>query len=400
MTTNSRENPSRLTRSLSSKLDEPPHSYTQNLAADPRLVDINSSSDSSDLESAFQTVDIPWIEHGYKTRFNLEYQALGREHRYITRTRRKSALICKLSDLLKLLYLLRTRKISAVRSRLALLEISHRRRCAGRVGTFSMREFRALVGDTRITDREVRALLQNPKISVTENTLEDMARVVGQDRLDRPVWIPRRLIRHLAAHGSRLEIAAALTLAIRRMVNRFGRARVSARMIAELVHGQEKHVRSALQTLTSKRLIIKNKQAERWSVNRWGSLYDFPEDLAIDPFDEQKPLRDPPRRRTPRGFSPCKHGAVLILLAQKGVDLINRDPSSLLEQQRSLGKPLQMAPPNPEYAAERRWLGLLAGNFRLERQEPRPPHALDTYQRYRSQTPPHIPRQAPWRKAA
>jgi hypothetical protein len=138
MRTNSRENPSRLTRSLSSKLDEPPHSYTQNLTADPRIVDINSSSDSSDLESAFQTAHIPWIEHGYKTRFNLEYQALGREHRYITRTRRKSALICKLSDLLKLLYLLRTRKISAVRSRLALLEISHRRRCAGRVGTFSI----------------------------------------------------------------------------------------------------------------------------------------------------------------------------------------------------------------------------------------------------------------------
>lgn len=400
MRTNSRENPSRLTRPLSSKLDELPHSYTQNLPADPPIVDINSSSDLGELEPAFQTVDIPWIEHGYKTRFNLEYQALGREHRYFTRTRRKSSLICKLSDLLKLLYLLRTRKISGVRSRLALLEISHRRRCAGRVGTFSMREFRALVGDTRITDGEVRALLQNPKIPVSENTLEEMADTLGQDRLDRPVWIPRRLIRHLAAHGSRLEIAAALTLAIRRMVNRFGRARVSARMVAELVHGQEKHARTALQSLASKRLIIKNKQAERWSVNRWGSLYDFPEDLAIDPFDERKPLRELPRRRTPRGFSPRSHGAVLLLLTQKGVDLINRDPSSLLEQQRSLGEPLQMAPPNPEFEAERRRLGLLAGNSRFERLERRPPHALDTYQRYRSQTPPHIPRQAPWRKAA
>lgn len=400
MRTNPRGNPSRLTRPLSSKLDEPPHSYTQNLAADPRIVDIKSPSDSSDLEPAFQTVEIPWIEHGYKTRFNLEYQALGREHRYITRTRRKSALICKLSDLLKLLYLLRTRKISAVRSRFALLEISHRRRCAGRVGTFSMREFRALVGDTRITDGEVRALLQNPKIPVSENTLEEMARVLGQDRLDRPVWIPRRLVRHLAKHGSRLEIAAALVLAIRRMVNRFGRARVSARMIAEVVQAGEKHVRSALQSLASKRLLIKNKQAERWSVNRWGSLYDFPEDLAIDPFDEKKPLREPPRRRSPKGFSPRSHGAVLLLLTQKGVDLINRDPSSLLEQQRSLGQPLQMAPPNAEFAAKRQRLGLQAGNFRHEGREARPDHALDTYRHYRQQSPPHIPRQAPWRKAA
>lgn len=400
MRTNSRENPSRLTRSLSSKLDELPHSYTQNLTADPRIVDINSSNDSTDLESAFQTAHIPWIEHGYKTRFNLEYQALGREHRYITRTRRKSALICKLSDLLKLLYLLRTRKISAVRSRLALLEISHRRRCAGRVGTFSIAEFRALVGTTRITDSEVRALLKNPKINVTEETLEEMAKVVGQDRLDRPVWLPRRLVRYLAAHGSRLEIASALTLAIRRMVNRFGRARVSARMIAELVQAGEKHVRSALQSLASKRLLIKNRQAERWSVNRWGSLYDFPEDLAIDPLNEQKPLRAPPKRRTPKGFSPRSHGAVLLLLTQKGVDLINRDPSSLLEQQRSLGEALQMAPPNAEFAAERERLGLLAGNFRHEGREPRPEHALDTYRRYRLQHPPHVPRQAPWRKAA
>lgn len=421
MRTNSRGNPSRLTRSLSSKLDEPPHSYTQNLTADPRIVDINSSSDSSDLESAFQTAHIPWIEHGYKTRFNLEYQALGREHRYITRTRRKSALICKLSDLLKLLYLLRTRKVSAVRSRLALLEISHRRRCAGRVGTFSMGEFRALVGTTRITDSEVRALLKNPKVNVTEETLEEMAKVVGQDRLDRPVWLPRRLVRYLAAHGSRLEIASALTLAIRRMVNRFGRARVSARMIAELVQAGEKHVRSALQSLASKHLLIKNRQAERWSVNRWGSLYDFPEDLAIDPLNEQKPLRAPPKRRTPRGFSPRSHGAVLSMLipshpiprvgmgwettqrsssTQKGVDLINRDPSSLLEQQRSLSEPLQMAPPNAEFAAERQRLGLQAGNFRHEGREPRPDHALDTYRHYRQQSPPHIPRQAPWRKAA
>jgi hypothetical protein len=400
MRTNSRENPSRLTRSLSSKLDEPPHSYTQNLTADPRIVDINSSSDSSDLESAFQTAHIPWIEHGYKTRFNLEYQALGREHRYITRTRSKSSIICKLSDVLKLVYLLRTRRISAVRSRLALLEISHRRRCAGRVGTFSIAEFRALVGTTRITDSEVRALLKNPKINVTEETLEEMAKVVGQDRLDRPVWLPRRLVRYLAAHGSRLEIASALTLAIRRMVNRFGRARVSARMIAELVQAGEKHVRSALQSLASKHLLIKNRQAERWSVNRWGSLYDFPEDLAIDPLNEQKPLRAPPKRRSPRGFSPRSHGAVLLLLTQKGVDLINRDPSSLLEQQRSLSEPLQMAPPNAEFAAERQRLGLLAGNFRHEGREPRPDHALDTYRHYRQQSPPHIPRQAPWRKAA
>ena len=400
MRTNSRGNPSRLTRSLSSKLDEPPHSYTQNLTADPRIVDINSSSDSSDLESAFQTAHIPWIEHGYKTRFNLEYQALGKDYRYITRTRRKSALICKLSDLLKLLYLLRTRKVSAVRSRLALLEISHRRRCAGRVGTFSIAEFRALVGTTRITDSEVRALLKNPKVNVTEETLEEMAKVVGQDRLDRPVWLPRRLVRYLAAHGSRLEIASALTLAIRRMVNRFGRARVSARMIAELVQAGEKHVRSALQSLASKHLLIKNRQAERWSVNRWGSLYDFPEDLAIDPLNEQKPLRAPPKRRSPRGFSPRSHGAVLLLLTQKGVDLINRDPSSLLEQQRSLGQPLQMAPPNAEFAAERQRLGLQAGNFRHEGREPRPDHALDTYRHYRQQSPPHIPRQAPWRKAA
>lgn len=400
MKTNSRENASRLTRSLSSKLNAPPHSYTENLPADPLIVDTKYDSDSSHLESAFQTVEIPWIEHGYKTRFNLEYQALGREHRYLTRTRRKSSIICKVSDLLKLLYLLRTRRISYVRSRLALLEISHRRRCSGRVGKFSMGEFRALVGDTRITDAEVRALLRNPKVPVEEETLEEMAQVLGQDRLDRPVWIPRRLLRHLAAYGSRLEIAAALTLAIRRMVNRFGRARVSARMIAELVHAQEKHVRTALQTLASKRLITKNKQAERWSVNRWGSLYDFPEDLAIDPFDQRKPLREPPRRRTPRGFSPRSHGAVLLLLTQKGVDLINRDPSSLLEQQRSLAQRLEMAPPNPEFEAERRRLGLLAGKIALDRQVPRTLHALDTYQRYRFQTPPHIPRQAPWRKAA
>jgi hypothetical protein len=263
-----------------------------------------------------------------------------------------------------------------------------------------MREFRGLVGDTRITDQEVRALLQNPKVNVTEETLEEMAKVVGQDRLDRPVWLPRRLVRYLAAHGSRLEIASALTLAIRRMVNRFGRARVSARMIAELVQAGEKHVRSALQSLASKHLLIKNRQAERWSVNRWGSLYDFPEDLAIDPLNEQKPLRAPPKRRTSRGFSPRSHGAVLLLLTQKGVDLINRDPSSLLEQQRSLAQPLQMAPPNAEFAAERQRLGLLVGNFRHEGREPRPEHALDTYRHYRQQTPPHIPRQAPWRKAA
>jgi len=399
MRTNSRETPSRLTRSLSSKLDELPHSYTQNLTADPRIVDINFSSDSSELESAFQTADIPWIEHGYKTRFNLEYQALGREHRYFTRTRRKSALICKLSDILKLLYLARTRKISALRSRLALLEISHRRRCAGTVGRFSMREFRGLVGDTRITDQEVRALLNNPKINVHEDVLESMAQAMGQDRLDRPVWIPRRLVRYLAAHGSRLEIAASLTLAARRMVNRFGRARVSARLIAELAGAQEKHARAALQSLQSKRLLIKNKQAERWSVNRWGSLYDFPEDLAIDPLNEQRPLRAPPRRRTSRGFSPRSHGAVLLLLTQKGADLINRDPSSLLEQQESLAEPLQMAPPNPEFQAERQRLGLLAGKFRFEQGEPR---TLDpfAYDRLRSHYPPHIPNQAPWRKAA
>jgi hypothetical protein len=226
-----------------------------------------------------------------------------------------------------------------------------------------------------------------------------MAQTLGQDRLDRPVWLPRRLVRHLAAHGSRLEIAAALTLAARRMVNRFGRARVSARMVAELVGANEKHVRTALQSLASKRLIIKNKQAERWSVNRWGSLYDFPEDLSIDPFNEQKPLRAPPKRRTPRGFSPRSYGAVLLLLTQKGANLINRDPSSLLEQQESLGKPLQMAPPNPEFQAVRGRLGLLAGNFRFEREEAQAPDPF-AYHRIRSQYPPHIPRQAPWRKAA
>jgi hypothetical protein len=262
-----------------------------------------------------------------------------------------------------------------------------------------MREFRGLVGDTRITDQEVRALLNNPKINVHEDVLESMAQAMGQDRLDRPVWIPRRLVRYLAAHGSRLEIAASLTLAARRMVNRFGRARVSARLIAELAGAQEKHARVALQSLQSKRLLIKNKQAERWSVNRWGSLYDFPEDLAIDPLNEQRPLRAPPKRRTSRGFSPRSHGAVLLLLTQKGVDLINPDPSSLLEQQESLAEPLQMAPPNPEFQAERQRLGLLAGKFRFEQGEPR---TLDpfAYDRIRSQYPPHIPNQAPWRKAA
>ena len=399
MKTNSREHLLRLTRSLSSKLDEHPHSYTQKLPADPRSVTKNFPNELGELAPAFETADIPWIEHGYRTRFNLEYQALGREHRYITRTRSKSSLICKLSDVLKLLYIARTRKIAPLRARLALLEISHRRRCAGRVGTFSMREFRALVGATRITDQEVRALLQNPKVNVSENTLEEMAQVLGQDRLDRPVWIPRRLIRHLAAHGSRLEIAAALTLAARRMVNRFGRARVSARMVAELAGANEKHVRTALQTLTSKRLLIKNKQAERWSVNRWGSLYDFPEDLSIDPFNEQKPLRAPPRRRTSRGFSPRSHGAVLLLLTQKGANLINPDPSSLLEQPRSLGEPLQMAPPNPEFQAERERLGLLAGKCRFEREGPEPFRAF-SYDRLRSHYPPHIPKHAPWRKAA
>lgn len=399
MRTNPRENPSRLTRPLSSKLDEPPHSYTANLPADPRSVTKNFPNDLGELTPAFETADIPWVEHGYKTRFNVEYQALGREHRYFTRTRRKSALICKLSDLLKLVYLTRNRRIAYVRARLALLEISHRRRCAGTVGTFSFAEFRALVGTTRITDREVRALLENPKIPIHPDALESMAQTLGQDRLDRPVWIPRRLVRHLAAHGSRLEIAAALVLAARRMVNRFGRARVSARMVAELAGAQEKHVRSALQTLASKRLIIKNKQAERWSVNRWGSLYDFPDDLSIDPFNEQKPLRAPPKRRASRGFSPRSHGAVLSLLTQKGVDLINPDPSSLLEQQESLSEPLQMAPPNPEFQAERERLGFLAGKFRFEREQPEPSDPF-AYHRIRSQYPPHIPKQAPWRKAA
>jgi hypothetical protein len=399
-------------------------------------------SEIEGLVPTFETVDIPWIEHGYKTRFNLTYQALGREHRYLTRTRRKSALICKLSDLLKLLYIARTRKIAPLRSRLALLEISHRRRCAGRVGTFSMGEFRSLVGGTRITDQEVLALLKNPKVDVSENTLHEMAKVLGQERLDRPVWIPRRLVRHLAAHGSRLEIAASLTLAARRMVNRFGRARVSARMVAELAGANEKHVRSALESLQFKRLLIKNKQAERWSVNRWGSLYDFPEDLSIDPLNEQKPLRAPPRRRTSMGFSPRSHGVVLSMLVvsgcpkrpftgrpdrgaatpstQKGANLINPDPSSLLEQQQSLAEPLQMAPPNAEHAAERRRLGLLAKNLWLDRGEAgafyrnawsnlHTPEAatealsvwgFDHCRSIRRQFPPHRPAQAPWRKKA
>lgn len=263
-----------------------------------------------------------------------------------------------------------------------------------------MREFRGLVGGTRISDGEVLAILRNPKITVSEETLEAMAETLGQDTLDRPVWIPRRLVRHLAAHGSRLEIASALVLAIRRMVNRFGRARVSARMIADVAKAGEKHVVKALQSLQSKRLIIKNKQAERWSVNRWGSLYDFPADLGIDPFEDQKPVRALPRRRSSKGFSPARYGEVLQLLTQKGGDLINRDPSSLLEQQRSLSDRLQMAPPNPEFELERRRLSLLAGKYRLDRQGPSPLHALDVYQRYRSQCPPLIPRQAPWRKAA
>jgi hypothetical protein len=399
MSTNSRKNPSRVTNPLSSKLDGLSHSYTCKLPADPQIVTRKLFNESGDLVPAFETVDIPWIEHGYKTRFNLEYQQLGREHRYITRTRRKSSLICKLSDILKLVYLTRNRRISHVRARLALLEISHRRRCAGNVGSFSIREFRALVGTTRITDAQVLALLHNPKIPVSEDALYQMAQVLGQDRLERPVWIPRRLIRHLAAHGSRLEIATALALAARRMVNRFGRARLSARMVADLTGASQKHVRTALQSLASKRLIIKNRQAERWSVNRWGSLYDFPEDLSIDPFNEQKPLRDPPKRRRSVGFSPRSHGAVLMLLMQKGANLINKDPSSLLEQQESLGQPLQMAPPNPEFRAERPRLGLLAGNFRFEREQPEAPDPF-AYDRIRSQYPPHVPKQAPWRKAA
>lgn len=303
-----------------------------------------------------------------------------------------------------------------------------------------MREFRKLVGDTRITDQEVYAILKNPRIPIKWEEVEAMGEIIGQEQYERKVWIPRRLVRHLAAEGSRLEIASMLVMMARRMVNRFGRARVSARMIAILADAQEKHVRTALLSLQEKRLIQKNQQAERWSVNRWGSLYDFPEDLSIDPKATERPIRATPRR-VPKVFANVTYATVMGLLAactplkaplvqgqetpvvttsmQKGADLINKDPSLQLEPQQLMPIVGAMAPPEPsEMARERRRLAAAARLLEIDQgpqgacyrncwsnvhsaaaaAEALSLYGYQTYQSTIEKYPPHVPAQAPWNK--
>jgi len=389
--------------------------YEPTLPAISEIVDTKLFSDIRSLDSVFENAQIPWIEHCYKAAKNLKYQELGRAHRYFTRTRRRSSLVFNLSDLLKLLYLTRTRNVAQIRTRLALAEIAHRRACAGRVGRWSMTEFRVLVGSTRITDSEVMRVVQNPRVEVPEGALEAMAAKLGRHNLQGKVWVPRRLVRYLAKRGSRLEIAVMLTMMARRMVNRFQRARVSARLVAELSDSKEAHVTAAMLKLQERRLLMRNRQAERWSVNRYGSLWEFPEDLSITAGEEVRPLRAPPRRVGRFERRPLKALLSAMLratLMQKGGDLINTDPSLQLEPQLLMGKP-PAGPPvvASEVGRERKRLASAAAALKLFRGEQGDAYrsawsnvhtaagaaevfelrGFVDYQRLRDEFPPHIP---------
>jgi len=398
------------------------HPSNTNLPPLPELVDIKITNDISILAPSFPSAEIPWIQHSYKARKNKRYQELGADNVKLTRILRLSSTIVKCSDIIKLLALSRTRDVAQVRVRLALLEMAHRRQCAGKVGKFSLRELRTLIGATRITDADILAIVDAPKIDASETTIQEIADRLGQTNLDRPVWIPRRTLRHLAAEGSRLEIAAMLTLLVRRMRARFGRARVSAQMIADCAGAGERHAAAALLKLQEKRLIMKNNQAERWSINRWGSLYDFPEDLSIDPNNEQKPLRAPPKAK--RTFTRVALSAVFALWStsihaeQKGMPLINRYPSLQLEPQLIAPTVLPVVPQRPSEARnERKTAAAAAALLKIDRgpqgfyyrnafknvhdaeqaAEVLELHGFEKFNSYFNRFPPHIGTGKPWR---
>lgn len=414
--------PSLVTSQLSSKLDETPRPYNPTLPTIPEIVDTKIDSDIKTLVPTFESAQIPWIEHDYKSRNNQAFQELGKAHAFLTRTRRKSSAIVKVVDLLKLLYMTRSRSVGPLRVRLALLEISHRRRCAGKVGKFSMGEMRSLIKGTKMTEAEILKIVRNPRVDVDNDIIEEMAASLSQHDLSRDVWVPRRLIRYLAAEGSRLEIATMLVAMIRRIHSRFNRARFSARMVADIAQANEKHVRAAILKLQERKLIQRNRQAERWSVNKWGSLYDFPDDLSIDPHGEGKPVRAAPKKRG--RFVKCLFSAVFAALAAttrtdaqdlKGANLIKLDPTLHVEQQLIM----QNAPPSTTETAEARRKAAAAAaalEFDLGPQgmaykntfsnvhsaaaaaEVLQVRGWESFQRYRLSNTPHIPKQAPWQK--
>lgn len=332
--------------------------YEPTLPAIPQIVERKLFSDIKSLEPVFENGDIPWIEHNFKNRKNKGYREVAKLNLYFTRTRRRSSTILKVADLLKILYLTRTRRVAQIRTRLALLEMAHRRRCAGRIGPFNLKEFRALVGTTRITDAEVLAIAKDPRIEVDDFYLRDMLNDLGRDNYDRAVWVPRRILRYLAKKGSRLEIASMMVLLARRMHGRFGRARCSAGLIRRLTGAKETHIRKALLTLQEKKLVMKNRQAERWSVNRFGSLWEFPSDLTVNPEGKTRPAREAPKRRgTYRNLTLGAYlrATLSATQTQKGGDHINTDPTLQLEPQLLMQKVAPIVPRSRSEVAKERY---------------------------------------------
>lgn len=213
-------------------------------------------NESSELDSYWIGAELSDLDQYSKREFLNTYKDLCDYGTKFSRTRRNFTLV-QVADILKVLDAF-TREKSArlTRVRLALIEANHRRSVTGKLYRINYRELAKLTNLSNVSYPHLKELVTHARTGADEKHIDTLATELKLTRSASRA-IPRRVLRYLAGGGAtRAEIGVLLSVYLRQMLNRLGRARISYKQITRLTGLSSRSIAKAFLKLKEKRLVL------------------------------------------------------------------------------------------------------------------------------------------------